>query len=109
MNELHFHVTDASHKPFNVLIRKDGHNLTALCSCSNGKEGLCQHRLNILCGLTEGVINARNEDLRQLASWIDGTDVGEALVAMVQANTRLMNAQDDFAIARKRLAEAMLD
>ncbi|MBF0163192.1 MAG: hypothetical protein HQL97_02870 [Magnetococcales bacterium] len=109
MRELYFQVADSHHKPFEVVIRKNGDNLTALCSCPEGENGICVHRLNILRGSVEGIVNGRDDEVRQVVSWVEGTDVGRALRAVLLASNQLQNARDDFVTAKERLVRAMLD
>lgn len=109
MPELKFRVLGPKKKTVEVLFRKNGDNLTALCSCDTGKEGICQHRINILSGSTDGIISRNPEDVEKVTSWIAGTDVGLALHQVLHATVRMQNVTEDFNAARKQLAKALQD
>lgn len=107
MYELHFQVATPNHKPLDVIFRKNGENLSTRCSCSKEENDICQHRINILCGSTEGIINANRDDVKLVRSWISGTDVGRALHALLQVITRMQKSQDDFNAAMQRLGHEL--
>lgn len=108
MPELLFQV-QGPQNPLEVTIRKNGKNLTATCTCSSGVDDICQHRINILSGSDKGIVSKNTDDVKKVASWISGTDVGKAMHDLVESVKLLENAQEDFKSARKRLIKALKD
>ncbi|MBF0342332.1 MAG: hypothetical protein HQL95_15410 [Magnetococcales bacterium] len=109
MPELFFQVQGPQGRPYEIMIRKIGKNMTATCTCSAGVDDICQHRINILSGSTQEIIGTNADDVKKVVSWIAGTDVGKAMHHMVESIKLLENAQEDFNSARKRLVKALKD
>ncbi|MBF0124476.1 MAG: hypothetical protein HQL60_03970 [Magnetococcales bacterium] len=109
MADLNFQVMDTQNKVFDVIVSKNGKNMTAICSCSAGVNDICQHRINILSGSAKGVVSKNSGEVKTVTSWIAGTDVGKALHDVLECAKRLENATEDFGSARKRLIKALRD
>ncbi|MBF0190795.1 MAG: hypothetical protein HQL99_06540 [Magnetococcales bacterium] len=109
MPELLFEVQGPQNRPLEVMIRKNGKNLTATCTCSAGVEDICQHRINILSGSDQEIIGNKAEDVKKVVSWVAGTDVSKAMHDLVESLKRLENAKEDFSSARRRLVKALKD
>ncbi|MBF0213529.1 MAG: hypothetical protein HQM00_08195 [Magnetococcales bacterium] len=109
MPEMRFQVQGTQNQPLEVIITKNGKNLTATCSCSTGTHDICQHRINILSGSAQGIISKNTDDVKKITSWVAGTDVGKALHDVMEGLKLLENAQEDFNSARKRLIKALKD
>ncbi|MBF0160438.1 MAG: hypothetical protein HQL58_13060 [Magnetococcales bacterium] len=109
MADVNFQVADAHNKVFDVVFSRNGKNMTAICSCSAGVNDVCQHRINILSGSAKGIISRNADEVRKVASWVAGTDVGKALQDVLEYAKRLENATEDFNSARKRLVKALRD
>ncbi|MBF0272304.1 MAG: hypothetical protein HQL98_09610 [Magnetococcales bacterium] len=109
MPELRFQVQTPQNQPVEVIIRKNGKNLTATCSCSSGLEEICQHRIHILSGSDREIISENAEEVKKIISWVSGTDVAKAMHDLAESLKQLENAKDDFNSARKRLVKALKD
>ncbi|MEO5332618.1 MAG: hypothetical protein H7839_11385 [Magnetococcus sp. YQC-5] len=109
MSEISFQVFGPNNKLLDVVFRKNGKNLTALCTCSAGVNDICQHRINILSGSTKEIISNNADDVKKVTSWIAGTDVGKALHHVLECIKKLENATEDFNDSRKRLVKALRD
>lgn len=109
MQELNFQVSGPNNTVHQVVFRKDGKNLTVLCSCATGIKDICQHKINILSGSAKDVINANKDDLKKVKTLIGDTDVGRALQNLLECSNRMENATDDFNDAKKRLVKALND
>ncbi|MBF0283325.1 MAG: SulP family inorganic anion transporter [Magnetococcales bacterium] len=105
-------VQEDDHQPYEMLFRREGSNLTALCSCEDsGKNGLCSHRVNILRGDCSGlhILQGSHEDLQEIAAMVEGSDVEEALQNWMAADMALQLANKDFYQAKEELTKAMQD
>lgn len=101
-------VQGSGSEPYRVVIRKDGGNLTAFCSCPAGSNGQsCKHRLRLLSGNPEGALDVGKDQLAMIVSWVSGSDVEVALQALAKAEDQLALSQRAVAAAKKRLAEAL--
>ncbi|MEO5378814.1 MAG: hypothetical protein H7832_13680 [Magnetococcus sp. DMHC-6] len=109
MTEIIFKVLGPNKKPIDVIFRKDGKNMSAICPCMSGVDEICQHRINILSGSTVDILSNNKDDVKKVTSWISGTDVGRAMHDLLHATKILRNATEDFNDARKRLGKAMRD
>ncbi|MBF0295998.1 MAG: hypothetical protein HQL96_12480 [Magnetococcales bacterium] len=109
MAELTFQVFGHNNKHLDVVFCKSGKNLTASCACNTNPTEICQHIINILSGSTRDIISGNSDDVKKLASWIVGTDVGKAMHHLLDCAKRLENATEDLADARKRLVKALHD
>ena len=82
-----FLVKGSSSKPYEVSFTKVGPKITAYCNCRAGIFGNhCKHRINILCGEKKGVVSDNLDDIDEVASWVNGTEVGGALIEMNRLN-----------------------
>lgn len=110
MNQMEFNVQGSSPEPYNVIIRKIGNNLTALCDCPAGMNRLyCKHRFNILNGIVDGIVSENTEQVLIVESWLPGTDVDEALQEVKIAEKDLDEAKKYLSKLKKKLAKAMHD
>lgn len=110
MKDLVFLVQGSQPDPYRVVFRKEGDNLTALCSCATADaDTLCKHRLSILLGKTTGIVSANTGDVQTVLGWLVGSDVKKALQRLAEAGRALEDAQEEYNAARDRLLKAMRD
>jgi len=105
---LRFTVRDGDEE-FQVTFTRKDDNLTASCTCPEGREGrFCEHRLALMTGNVDDLTSGNAEDLLALQSLIRGTDVGTALYQYINACEALNVAETSAKRARDALAKAML-
>jgi hypothetical protein len=111
MNEIVFSVQGSAPEPYEVrFIRREGGDLTATCTCPAGAMGqYCKHRFSILSGSTTGIVGEKAGDVATVASWLSGSDVEKALLALDQAERELEAAKKRVSVAKKLVANAMSD
>lgn len=108
MDELRFLVKGSADKSYEVIVRKEGKNMTLLCACARSDQGLlCKHRTLILMGGTEGIVSENAEDVKQVLHWFKGTNIGDALLGVMEATKRSEAAQKELALARSVLIKAI--
>ena len=69
----------------------------------------CKHRLNILKGDVKGIVSQNEEDVKEVVSWLPGSDVEAVLNELDAAETEYKNANAKFKAVKKSLARALLD
>jgi hypothetical protein len=110
MEKLQFSIQGSAKEPYRVTFQKNGLNLSAYCTCPAGDNGqYCKHRLNILGGITEGIVSGNETDVEIVASWLSGTDVETAMNAVMDAEEKYEAAKRELSAAKKRLALAFRD
>ncbi|MDD3180602.1 MAG: hypothetical protein PHQ04_09650 [Opitutaceae bacterium] len=110
MGEITFLVQGSAVEPYVVRFTKNGSNLTAHCTCPAGVIGqYCKHRFRILKGDNEGIVSGNQEQVKEVASWLSGTDVETALHDVRSAEERLEAAKREFAVFKKKLARALMN
>jgi hypothetical protein len=110
MEEICFLVQGSAEEPYTVTFRKNGHNLSAYCTCPAGENGQhCKHRMNILVGITHGIVSGNETEVQVITSWLPGTDVEAALTAVIDAEKRYERAKSELSAAKKRLAKSFRD
>ncbi len=110
MKEIRFLVKGSSDKPYEVIFRINEKNLTALCSCPAGLNGLyCKHRLRILQGTKENIISGNLDDVQIIQEWLPGTDIESALEDLSVAEIQLEEQKKKVSSYKKKLARVMMD
>lgn len=110
MEEICFLVQGSAEEPYKVTFRKKGNNLSAYCTCPAGENGQhCKHRINILCGITDGIVSENEAKVKIVTLWLPGTDVEVALNAVIDAEKKYERAKQGLSAAKKRLARAFRD
>ena len=110
MEEICFLVQGSSKDPYRVTFRKTANNLATYCSCPAGENGRhCKHRMNILRGITSGIVGGNEVKVQVVISWLPGTDVEVALSAVLDAEKQYDRAKLELSSAKKRLARAFRD
>lgn len=108
MEEITFLVQGSAPAPYTVQFRKNGSNLTALCTCPAGSVGqYCKHRISILDGNADGIVSENKNSVRKVEEWLRGTDVEIALSNVRAAEERMDNAKRELATFKKALAKAL--
>jgi len=110
MEEICFLVQGSAEEPYKVTFRKNGNDLSAHCTCPAGENGqYCKHRINILCGITHGIVSENEAKVKVVNLWLQGTDVEVALTAFIDAEKKYERAKLELTAAKKRLARAFRD
>jgi hypothetical protein len=110
MEQIWFLVQGSSKDPYRVTFRKTGNNLSAYCTCPAGENDQhCKHRMNILRGITSGIVSGNEAKVRVVTSWLPGTDVEVALSAVLDAEKKYEKAKLELSSPKKRLARAFID
>jgi hypothetical protein len=110
MEEIRFLVQGSAKEPYRVTFRKNGNNLSAYCTCPAGENGqYCKHRINILSGITHGIVSGNEPTVQVITSWLQGTDVEVALSGFIEAEKQYERAKLELSAAKKRLAKAFRD
>lgn len=67
-------------------IKRSETNISAYCTCMAGSKGqYCKHRFNIINGSAKGVVSDNADEVALVASWIPGSDIGEAMEKVKEA------------------------
>jgi len=107
MEEIGFIVQGSAEEPYRVTFRKKGNNLSAYCTCPAGDNGqYCKHQINILCGITQGIVSDNEANVQVVMSWLPGTDLEAALLSVLDAEKQCEKAKTELSAAKKRLARA---
>lgn len=110
-DEYIFKVKGSTEEPYEVsFLRRSKTNLSAYCSCPAGKKGMhCKHRLKILLGDSEGVVSNNIEHVKQVSSWLPGSDVEAILQKVKNLEAESEKIKKEISIAKKALAKALHD
>jgi hypothetical protein len=65
--------------------------------------------MNILRGITSGIVSGNEAKVQVVTSWLPGTDVEVALTAVIGAEKQYERAKLELSSAKKRLAKAFKD
>lgn len=110
MNEIKFFVQGSAPEPYLVVFRKRDNNLTGLCNCPAGENGMyCKHRFRILAGSSEGIVSNNIKDLDIVINWVKGSDVEKALDELHEAETDLEKMKKKVSVLKKKLANTLID
>lgn len=110
MEKLVFLVRGSASEPYEVKLRKDGNNLTAICSCPAGRLGqYCKHRFQILEGEAMGIVSDNQSEVSLVKEWLRGTDVEAALQDVRDSEKAAEMAKKYLSDAKRKLAVALGD
>lgn len=110
MNQIKFFVQGSAPEPYLVLFRKNENNLTGLCNCPAGKNGMyCKHRFRIIAGSSEGIVSENIKDVETVKNWLIGSDVEKALDELHQAETDIEKMKKKVSALKKKLARTLMD
>lgn len=105
-----FSVKGSASEPYDVLVKKNGANLSAYCTCPAGSNGMhCKHRISILLGSSKDVVSGNSAEVDEVATWVAGSDVEAALNVIADLEDRSARIKRELAAAKKSLAKAMRD
>jgi len=108
VEQLTLQVKGSSPDPYELTFIKDGANLTAICTCPAGTYGnVCKHRVLVLGGDAEAVVDDDKAKVATVVKWLAGTDVEAALQEMDKASSAPDATKESLAAAKKNLANAM--
>ena len=108
MEQLSIRVRGSSADPYETIFIKDGESLTALCDCPAGSfNNVCKHRVNILDGDSNAVLEEDAAKVPQVVEWLAGTDVEAALKELREVEARKGVPKEDVVSAKRKLARAM--
>jgi SWIM zinc finger len=104
-----FLVQGSESSPYKVVFKKTGSDLKATCSCRAGVNRLlCKHRLSILDG-DKGAVDSENTDqVIEVASWLTGSNVGEAISEVVALEAEKKLIEEKIKRAKKLVAKALI-
>ena len=110
MKKIKFLVQGSAEEPYEVIFKKVESNLTALCSCPAGQNGMyCKHRFRILTGSIEGIVSDNLNETELVNSWLAGSDIELAMIELTEAEKEFMKAKKKVSDCKKKLARKMLD
>lgn len=105
---MHFLVRGRENREYEVVFKRDGDNLTALCTCTGAQRGLhCHHRMKLIYGNDKDVLGDNKHEVPLIESMLIGTDVEAALEELTNAENG--NCTDTVKAFRKKLGRALKD
>ena len=103
-----FLVQGSDPAPYIVYFKKSNDDLRATCSCRAGANGiLCKHRLSILNGDKSAVVSENADDVAEVASWLVGSKVAEAISAVVSLEAEKKSIEEKIKKAKKLVTKAL--
>lgn len=103
-----FYVQGSADEPYQVTFRRTDSIINAQCTCPAGINGqYCKHRMRILNGDTEGIINGNLESVAIIASWLPGSNIENAIKEVADAERNVALANKHLADAKKKLAVSL--
>jgi hypothetical protein len=107
-SKLTFLVQGSAQEPYEVNFLKHNDNLNAYCTCPAGVLGqFCKHKFNILEGSTKAVVSYNAGEVEVVATWLAGSDVETALIALYEVQFELSKLKKKLSLARKEVARVM--
>lgn len=107
-SKLTFLVQGSAQEPYEVNFLKHNDNLNAYCTCPAGVLGqFCKHKFNILEGSIKAVVSDNADEVEVVATWLAGSDVETALVALYEVQFELSKLKKKLSLARKEVARVM--
>lgn len=104
-----FLVQGSEPAPYKVVYKWNGTDLKAHCSCRAGVNGLlCKHRLSILDGDKGSVVSENSNQVAEVASWLAGSSVGEAISEVVSLEAEKKNIEEKIKRAKKLVAKLLI-
>ncbi|MBN1497095.1 MAG: SWIM zinc finger family protein [Spirochaetes bacterium] len=103
-----FHVQGSAQDPYIVTFTLDDNVLTAFCTCPAGENGTyCKHRVNILQGISKGIVSGNTDEVQTILSWLPGTPLESAINAYKTAEKNYDKARKELTSAKHRLVVAL--
>lgn len=69
---------------------------------------LCEHRLSILDGDEGAVVNENTDQVIEVASWLTGNNVGDAISGVVASEAEKKLIEEKIKRAKKLVAKALI-
>lgn len=104
-----FLIQGSEKSPYKVVFLKSGNNIQADCTCRAGIVGmLCKHRLSILDGDNRAVVSDNTDEVAEVASWLAGSPVGEAIAEVVALEAQKKSIESRIKTAKKMVSKALI-
>ncbi|CCN37193.1 conserved hypothetical protein [Vibrio nigripulchritudo SO65] len=109
MNVIEFRVKGSSSEPYEVVFTKTKHNaLKAKCTCPAGSFGRhCKHRFNILDGQSEGIVSENLEQVKEVVSWIEGSELQATLKTIKELEIQAVRIKRELSKSKNQIAKAL--
>jgi len=108
MEKIKFLVQGSAPEPYELSFRQSGNNIIALCTCPAAMNGQhCKHRLNILRGISNGIVSGNENQVAHVQSWLPGSDIELLMNQMEEAESTLERAKNNLSALKKRIARTM--
>lgn len=103
-----FHVQGSSVEPYTVTFEQIDGELKGYCTCPAGDNGqFCKHRVNLLYGVVDNVIDMTDSKMEQLHQWLSGSRVEVVLKEVTDAEREVAEANRRLKDAKKNLSKAL--
>lgn len=104
METITFRVQGSAQEPYTLNFFRENSTITTNCSCPAGLfHQHCKHRLNILHGITKGIVSNNESDVQIILSWLNGTAIQKVLEQYRQAEIDLEEAKKHLSKLKKKL------
>ena len=110
MEKIKFLVQGSAAKPYEVEFSKENNRVIATCSCPAGRYSRhCKHRILILANKSKAkdIVSENLEDVKIVSSWIEGTEVEEALNYFIEMQELEKKAKKEAIKAKKYFEKIM--
>lgn len=108
VTSIEFQVQGSEREPYHIFFERTGSHIRAFCTCAAGAQGQsCKHRMAILAGVTDGIVSANAHCAAEVASWLPGSNVAEAIALVAEAEAALDQAKKALAKAKRALGDTM--
>ena len=109
MDEISFLVQGSADAPYELVFRKSGKDIIALCTCKAAMNGqLCKHRIGIFKGITNNIVSKNENNVKTVQSWLPGSNIEYLLNQLNDAESALESARKSVSVIKKRLSRSML-
>lgn len=103
-----FHVQGSATEPYKVTFEQNKGELKGYCTCPAGDNGMfCKHRLNLLYGAVDNVLDMDEVKIGQLQSWLSGSRLEAVLKELTDAEHEVADANRRLKTAKKKLSQAI--
>ena len=110
IKEKTFRVKGTSLQPYTCKFVRDGNSLRIRCDCPVGMYGEpCEHWMSIFTGEEQEYLDLTDEDILELQSWLDESDLDEALQNLLYFEGHERNMLDNLARQKKALRGRVMD
>lgn len=105
---IQFLVQGSSDDPYRVTFEVRDGQLKGYCTCPAGDNGqFCKHRINLLYGVVDNVLDLDEQKMALLHSWIPGSEVETALQEIIEAEKEVARANKVLKEAKKNLSKVL--